>query len=232
VQSGWLRASHRKTDTVRTTKFRPWHTDLAGDAEPLPAGKFVKARVELFPFAAVLRAGSRLRITVEAPGGNRPFWTFDSLPAAGTVTNEIAHSIGFPSKVVLPEIPGLAVPATLPPCPSLRGQPCRTAYGLATPTGVGATAIRTDRAKVTWQAPGTVRPGDTISGYTLHESPGGAQVAVGAGATTAKFVGLAAGPHSFTVEADYSGGGTSGLSTPSNTITVGAAVFRAAVSRR
>jgi predicted acyl esterase len=234
VQSGWLRASHRKTDTVRTTKFRPWHTDLAADAEPLPAGQFVKARAELFPFAAVVRAGSRLRITVEAPGGNRPFWTFDSLPAAGTVTNEIAHSFGHPSKVVLPVIPQLAVPAPLPPCPSLRGQPCRTAYGLATPTAVSATAIRADRAKVTWHVPRTVRPGDTISGYTLHESPGGAQVSVGAGATTAKFVGLAAGPHFFTVEADYSGGGTSGLSTPSHTVTVGAAatMFRAAVSRR
>jgi hypothetical protein len=62
-------------------------------------------------------------------------------------------------------------------------------------------------------------------------------VTVGAGATAAKFVGLAAGPHSFTVEADYSGGGTSGLSTPSHTITVGvvsysAAVFRATVPRR
>ncbi len=40
-------------------------------------------RVELFPFAHVFRAGSRIRITVEAPGGNRPFWTFADLPANG-----------------------------------------------------------------------------------------------------------------------------------------------------
>ena len=80
MQSGWLRASHRKLDAAMTTKLRPWHTDTAEDAAPLPAGKFVKARVELFPFAAVFRAGSRVRITVEAPGGNRPLWTFDSLP--------------------------------------------------------------------------------------------------------------------------------------------------------
>ena len=93
----------------------------------------MKARVELFPFAAVFRAGSRVRITVEAPGGNRPFWTFDSLPASGTVTNDIAHSIGHPSQVVLPVIPGIvgadaaaAVPvAARPAVPHcVRRRPC------------------------------------------------------------------------------------------------------------
>src|SRR5205085_3914919 len=83
IQSGWLRASHRKLDPAMTTPVRPWHTDLEADAKPLPSGKFVPVRVELFPFAAVIRKGSRLRITVEAPGGNRPFWTFASLPANG-----------------------------------------------------------------------------------------------------------------------------------------------------
>ena len=29
VQSGWLRASHRKLDPAMTTKLRPWHTDTA-----------------------------------------------------------------------------------------------------------------------------------------------------------------------------------------------------------
>ena len=144
-------------------------------------------------------------------------------PAVGTVTNDIAHSVGHPSKVVLPVIPGIAVPTPLPPCPSLRGQPCRTAYGDATPTAVSASAAG-GRAKVTWHAPSTVRAGDTISGYTVRESPDGAQVTAMAGATKARFAGLAAGPHFFTVEADYAGGGTSGLSTPSHTVGVTAAV--------
>lgn len=226
VQNGWLRASHRKLDPARTTPLRPWHTDLENDAAPLPAGEFVKARVEIFPFAAVFRAGSRLRITVEAPGGNRPFWTFDALPAAGTVTNDIAHSIGHPSKIVLPVIPGIAAPPALPPCPSLRGQPCRTTYGSATPTAVSGKIVDIGKVKVLWHAPGTVRPGNTISGYTVRESPGGAQVAAAADATFAKFSGLAAGPHSFTVEAVYAGGGSSGVSTPSDTVTIGAAIGR------
>jgi hypothetical protein len=115
------------------------------------------------------------------------------------------------------------VPTPLPPCPSLRGQPCRTSYGNATPTAVSASAAG-GRAKVTWHEPSTVRAGDTISGYTVRESPDGAQVTAMAGATKARFAGLAAGPHFFTVEAVYAGGGASGLSTPSNTVGVTAAV--------
>jgi uncharacterized protein len=30
-----------------------------------------------------------------------------------------------PSKLVLPVVPGLSVPTGLPPCPGLRGEPCR-----------------------------------------------------------------------------------------------------------
>lgn len=226
VQSGWLRASHRKLDPAMTTQLRPWHTDLEGDAKPLPAGKFVKARVELFPFAAVFRAGSRMRITVEAPGGNRPFWTFDSIPASGTVTNDIAHSIGHPSKVVLPVIAGIVAPTPLPPCPSLRGQPCRAAYGTSVPTAVKAAAVASGKAKVSWHAPSTTRPGLTISGYTVRESPGGVRIVTLATATSTRILGLAPGPHSFTVEADYAGDGGSGLSTPSHTISLAAAATR------
>jgi hypothetical protein len=31
-----------------------------------------------------------------------------------------------PSRLVLPVIGGVAVPTPLPPCPGLRGEPCRT----------------------------------------------------------------------------------------------------------
>jgi predicted acyl esterase len=225
VQSGWLRASQRKLDPTRTTRLLPWHTNLQSDARPLPAGRFVKVRVELMPFAAVFRKGSRIRITVEAPGGNRPFWTFASLPAIGTVTNSIATSVGNPSAVVLPVIPGLNVPVPLPPCQTLRGEPCRIAYGNAAPTSVHASAAGSGAADVTWVAPSTVRPGDTISGYTVEESPGGAEVSAASTATSANFTGLSAGPHFFSVEADYAGGGTSGVSTPSDTISVTAALL-------
>jgi len=30
-----------------------------------------------------------------------------------------------PSSLILPVVPGLSVPTGLPPCPGLRGEPCR-----------------------------------------------------------------------------------------------------------
>jgi hypothetical protein len=37
----------------------------------------------------------------------------------------IAHSSKFPSRLLLPVVPGVSVPTGLPPCPGLRGEPCR-----------------------------------------------------------------------------------------------------------
>jgi uncharacterized protein len=126
VQSGWLRASHRKLDELRSTELRPRHTHLEADAEPLPSGEFVLARVELLPVAHVFRAGSRLRISVETPGGNRPLWTFATLKLDNGAVNVIGHSRGRPSRLVLGVVAAPDVPADLPPCPtSLRSQPCR-----------------------------------------------------------------------------------------------------------
>jgi hypothetical protein len=127
VQSGWLRASRRALDEDASTPTRPVHTFEEADAQPLPAGELVPVRVELFPMGHAFRAGSRIRVSVDAPGGSRPLWAFDTI-AAGEV-NEIAHDTAHPSRVVLPVVGGVAVPASLPACGAVRGQPCRAYTG-------------------------------------------------------------------------------------------------------
>jgi predicted acyl esterase len=124
VQNGLLRASHRAIDPEGSSRLLPRHTHTEADAKPLPAGKYSLARVEMFPFGHVFRAGSRLRITVEAPGGDRPRWRFGTLDTDG-VTNTIARSVAHPSRVVLPVVTGVEVPSGSPACGALRGQPCR-----------------------------------------------------------------------------------------------------------
>lgn len=126
IQNGWLRTSRRKLDEVNSTELRPLLTGLEVDAAPLPAGEYVLARVEMFPFAHAFRTGSRVRLGISAPGGDRPLWQFQSPAVSGEVFVDIAHSAAFPSRIVLPVIPDANVPAALPPCPSYRGQPCRT----------------------------------------------------------------------------------------------------------
>jgi predicted acyl esterase len=125
VQSGWLRASHRALDADESTELRPVHTHREEDAAPLPDDRFELVRVEIFPFAQAFRAGSRIRLSVDAPGGNRPVWEFDTIAGGEQVT--IAHDAAFPSALVLPVVDGVDVPAEYPGCNSLRGQPCRTA---------------------------------------------------------------------------------------------------------
>ena len=122
VQSGWLRASQRALDDS-STELRVVQTHLESDVEPLVPGEPVLARVDIFPFAHAFRAGSQLRITIDAPGGNRGVWSFRSISAGEKVT--VLHDAEHPSSIVLPVIPGVSVPAGLPACGSLRGQPCR-----------------------------------------------------------------------------------------------------------
>jgi hypothetical protein len=123
VQSGWLRASRRKL-AESSTELRPMHTYLEADASDLPVGELTEVRIELFPFAHPFRTGSRLRLTIDAPGGNRAVWQFRTIDNGETVT--VASDADHPSKLILPVVAGVDVPVAPPPaCGSLRGQPCR-----------------------------------------------------------------------------------------------------------
>lgn len=125
LQNGWLRASHRKLDEEVSTELRPQATHLETDDERLPEGEFALVRVEIFPFAHAFHPGSRLRITVDSPGGDRPEWQFDS-QSGQDVVNTVAQSADFPSSVVLPILGGEHdLPDEQPDCESYRGQPCR-----------------------------------------------------------------------------------------------------------
>jgi hypothetical protein len=77
----------------------------------------------VFPFAHAFRAGSQIRLTIDAPGNARAVWEFETSRLGETVT--IAHDEEHPSRIVLPVVSGVQVPPALPACTSLRGQPCR-----------------------------------------------------------------------------------------------------------
>ena len=125
VQNGWLRASHRKLDEEHSTDLAPRHTHLERDAEPMPDDEFVPIRVQIFSFGQVFHEGSQIRVTIEAPGGDKPRWKFAAIPFDDNAQVDIGIGGDQASKVVLPIIPGVEVVGGVPPCPSLRGQPCR-----------------------------------------------------------------------------------------------------------
>ncbi|MET0627128.1 MAG: CocE/NonD family hydrolase [Acidimicrobiia bacterium] len=127
VQSGWLRASRRALDRADSTPLLPEPTFAEDDVRPLPAGRLSLVRVPIYPFGHAFRTGSRVRITVQPPGGNKPAWAFETLPHDDAVTTRVGIGGAQASKVVLPVVDGIAVPTPLPACGTLRGQPCRPA---------------------------------------------------------------------------------------------------------
>lgn len=125
VQSGWLKASARKLDDARSSELLPVPTYTKQDAAPLPKNKDTLIRIPLFPFGHEFKAGSRVRIVVQPPGGNRPSWAFDAVTYDDAPEVSIARTKEAASKVVLPVVPGVARSTAGAACDSLRGQACR-----------------------------------------------------------------------------------------------------------
>ncbi len=123
IQAGWLRLSRRAL-AEDATELRPVISGLESDVARLsPDEEPVLVRIEILPFAHVLRDDSRLQLTIDTPGASRPQWRFDVLPEETTVT---IHTGGdFDSSIALPLLADVDAPDARPPCGSLRGQPCR-----------------------------------------------------------------------------------------------------------
>jgi uncharacterized protein len=134
VQNGWIRASERKLATKSNNMFKqsptllqPIPTFLASDVQPMPANQFVPVVIPLYFQGHVYRTGSRIRVTIAAPNGTQPVWSFGQTQPAGTIATEsIAFSPSMPSSLILPIVPGVSVPTGAPACPSLRNEPCRS----------------------------------------------------------------------------------------------------------
>jgi uncharacterized protein len=125
VQNGWVRGLARRLDSAKSTPLEPVLSLLESDFATFPAGEFTEVTIPLYYEGHVYRAGSRLRVTVAAPGGTQPIWAFAEAVPDGTAELAIAHGGEMPSHLLLPVVPGVEAPTDLPPCPGLRGQPCR-----------------------------------------------------------------------------------------------------------
>ncbi len=65
LAKGWLKVSHRKLDTERSTEFRPKHTHLRADHAPLQDGEVVPVEVEIIPNTGLARKGHRIRVDIQ-----------------------------------------------------------------------------------------------------------------------------------------------------------------------
>ena len=106
VQGGWLRANERKLDARKSTPLEPVLSLRARDVSPLPRKRFVKVTIPLYYEGHAYRAGSRIRVTITAPNGDQPIWSFGETQPKGTAKVAIAHSKRRPSRLLLPVVAG------------------------------------------------------------------------------------------------------------------------------
>lgn len=134
VQHGLLRAGFRTPDPARTHGLQVDSLFTEAAYQPLKPGEFVNVKVPLYSVAHPFRAGSRLRIEINTPGGDAALWFFES-PSYGATTYDVARGGSMASKLVLSVLPAdrpdLRIPERFAPqserplCDYLRGQPCR-----------------------------------------------------------------------------------------------------------
>jgi uncharacterized protein len=106
LAKGWLKASHRKLDTARSTEFRPKHTHLRADYAPLRDGEIVPVEVEIIPSTGLIRQGQRLRVDIQpyTGVGHGMRHAYDAAYHDGAL-NTIYTGPQYPSYVQLPIVP-------------------------------------------------------------------------------------------------------------------------------
>jgi hypothetical protein len=85
----------------------------------------VPVTIPLYYEGHMYRAGSRIRVKISAPGGDQPIWAFAEAEPSSPSQVAIAYGGAMPSRLELPVVPGVNTTTGLPPCPGLRGEPCR-----------------------------------------------------------------------------------------------------------
>lgn len=103
VTEGGLRLIHRKT--VPNPYFageEPYHSFARSDAEPMPSGEAVDVSLRLWPIAALIRAGHRIRVAIAGADAGM----FDPLPADGEVTLTVHRGGEDGSRLELPVVEG------------------------------------------------------------------------------------------------------------------------------
>ena len=114
LSTGLLAVSHRAIDTTRSryvkgVMIQPWHPFTEAARLPVIPGQAMQVSVEVFPAAALIRRGQKLRIAISASNQAMGVWPKpQEAQAAGGVTT-IFSDANRPSSVVLPVVPASAL---------------------------------------------------------------------------------------------------------------------------
>lgn len=114
ISTGLMSASFRAVDASRSrfvkgVMVQPWHPFTEASKLPVVPGQAMLVPVEVFPAAALVRKGHKLRIAISASNQAQGVWpTPQQLKANGNVST-ILSDPAHPSSVVLPVVPTSAL---------------------------------------------------------------------------------------------------------------------------
>ena len=122
VTSGFMRSSNQVDASDSTALFTD-PTYRGNDTKSLSPSSYKRVKIPIDPIVHTFRPGTALRIVISAPGGDRPIWEFATLDNGQSAT--VGLGGGAASALVVNAVTGVSATSNLPPCNSLRGEPCR-----------------------------------------------------------------------------------------------------------
>ncbi|MBN2160546.1 MAG: CocE/NonD family hydrolase [Spirochaetes bacterium] len=110
ISTGLQSAAYRAVDTSRSryvngVMVQPWHPFTAASHQPLNPDEPVLVQVEIFPAAALVRAGHRLRISISPSNQEEGVWPLPKQAIANGNVSTIYNDPEHPSSLVVLVVP-------------------------------------------------------------------------------------------------------------------------------
>jgi len=114
ISTGLMSATYRAVDPSRSrfvkgVMIQPWHPFTEASRLPVVAGQPMLVPVEVFPAAALIRKGNKLRIAISASNQAMGVWPMPQQERANGNVSTIYNDPARPSSVVLPVVPASAL---------------------------------------------------------------------------------------------------------------------------
>jgi predicted acyl esterase len=114
ISTGLLAVSHRAVDVSRSrfvkgVMMQPWHPYTLAAQQAAVPGQPMLVQVEVFPAAALIRKGHKLRVAISASNQAMGVWSTPQQALANGNVSTILSTPAYPSSVVLPVVPASAL---------------------------------------------------------------------------------------------------------------------------
>jgi len=112
ITRGWLKASHRALDALRSKPWKPWHPLTREARKPVTPGEVNEYAIEILATANLFRRSHRICLEItslDLPTGVAGATNAEYVPyhicSSKTVLHKIYHDLNRPSHLLLPIIP-------------------------------------------------------------------------------------------------------------------------------